>query len=81
VARPEELTAASRARIAQTPAVVAVDTVRTPAARIPKVDEVECVGCNLCWLVCPVEGCITMDRVERGMGAESWEERVRLGRV
>ncbi len=24
----------------------------------------ECVGCNLCWLVCPVEDCITMERVE-----------------
>jgi dihydropyrimidine dehydrogenase (NAD+) subunit PreA len=28
--------------------------------RVPWVDEPECVGCNLCALVCPVEGCITM---------------------
>ncbi len=60
--------------LAQTPAVVAVDTARTPAVRIPKVDEAECVGCNLCWLVCPVEGCITMDRVDTGRAAESWAQ-------
>ncbi len=27
---------------------------------VPFVDESECVGCNLCHLVCPVPGCITM---------------------
>jgi len=75
VRTPEQLLAQSRARIAQTPAVVAVDTAHTPAARIPKVDEQECVGCNLCWLVCPVESCITMDRVDTGRPAESWAQR------
>jgi len=34
----------------------------TPLARVPRVDESECVGCNLCALVCPVEDCITMER-------------------
>ena len=38
----------------------------TPLWRIPRVDEVECVGCNLCWLVCPVEHCITMERIDTG---------------
>ncbi len=75
VGTPEQLVAASRARLAQTPAVVAVDTAHTPVVRIPRVDEPECVGCNLCWLVCPVEGCITMDRVDTGKAAESWAER------
>jgi dihydropyrimidine dehydrogenase (NAD+) subunit PreA len=47
----------------------------TPLARIPRVDVDECVGCNLCSLVCPVDGCITMERVENGLAAESWAER------
>jgi dihydropyrimidine dehydrogenase (NAD+) subunit PreA len=47
----------------------------TPLWRIPRVDEAECVGCNLCWLVCPVEGCITMAEVETGRSKESWAER------
>jgi len=72
---PEKLLAEAHARITQTPPVVALDTGRTPPARIPRVDEQECVGCNLCWLVCPVEGCITMDRVDTGKPPESWEQR------
>jgi dihydropyrimidine dehydrogenase (NAD+) subunit PreA len=47
----------------------------TPLARIPRVDEIECVGCNLCALVCPVDGCITMDRVDNGLPVQSWEQR------
>ncbi len=47
----------------------------TPLARIPRVDEDECVGCNLCNLVCPVEGCITMEEVNLNVPAQSWEQR------
>jgi dihydropyrimidine dehydrogenase (NAD+) subunit PreA len=47
----------------------------TPLDRIPRVDETECVGCNLCALVCPVEDCITMVRVESGASAETWDQR------
>ena len=42
---------------------------RTPLARIPRVDEHHCVGCNLCSLVCPVPECITMERVETDLRA------------
>jgi dihydropyrimidine dehydrogenase (NAD+) subunit PreA len=49
---------------------------KTPAGRIPRVDEVECVGCNLCWLVCPVDGCISMERVDTGKTSETWAQRV-----
>jgi dihydropyrimidine dehydrogenase (NAD+) subunit PreA len=49
---------------------------KTPPERIPRVDEAECVGCNLCWLVCPVEGCITMEEVSSGMPHQSWAQRV-----
>ena len=38
-------------------------------------DEEECVGCNLCSLVCPVESCITMVEVQTGKPKESWEQR------
>jgi dihydropyrimidine dehydrogenase (NAD+) subunit PreA len=48
----------------------------TPLARIPRVDEDECVGCNLCLLVCPVEGCITMEQVDTHLPAQSWEQRM-----
>ena len=47
----------------------------TPLAKIPRVDETECVGCNLCALVCPVDDCITMMRVDNGLPAETWEQR------
>src|SRR6516162_7198351 len=49
----------------------------TPLARIPRVDESECVGCNLCFLVCPVDDCITMIRVDSGVPAETWDERTK----
>jgi dihydropyrimidine dehydrogenase (NAD+) subunit PreA len=53
----------------------------TPIERIPRVDEHHCVGCNLCSLVCPVESCITMERVENGLPAETWEQRTSEGLV
>jgi dihydropyrimidine dehydrogenase (NAD+) subunit PreA len=43
--------------------------------RIPRVDETECVGCNLCSLVCPVDRCITMVERPTGLAAETWAER------
>jgi dihydropyrimidine dehydrogenase (NAD+) subunit PreA len=48
----------------------------TPLQRIPRVDVDECVGCNLCSLVCPVPECITMERVDSGLLPETWAERV-----
>ena len=48
--------------------------------RVPWVDGPECVGCNLCQLVCPVPGCITMDEVQGGR-SETWNDRVREGRA
>jgi dihydropyrimidine dehydrogenase (NAD+) subunit PreA len=47
----------------------------TPLARVPRVDEAECVGCNLCALVCPVEECITMEEIDTGKAFESWAMR------
>ena len=53
----------------------------TPLERIPRVDWDECVGCNLCSLVCPVEDCITMERIENGLPPQTWEERSAAGLV
>ncbi|MEN8240247.1 MAG: hypothetical protein ABFR53_13725, partial [Actinomycetota bacterium] len=33
-----------------------------------------CVGCNLCSLVCPVQGCITMEEREFGQTHMSWNQ-------
>jgi dihydropyrimidine dehydrogenase (NAD+) subunit PreA len=43
------------------------------------VDETECVGCNLCALVCPVEGCISMVERRRAEAADTWNARVARG--
>ena len=47
----------------------------TPQARIPEIIEENCVGCNLCSLVCPVEGCITMERRDKGESSVSWKDK------
>ncbi len=49
----------------------------TALERVPRVDEEHCVGCNLCSLVCPVDECIAMVRVDDGGVVESWEQRSR----
>jgi dihydropyrimidine dehydrogenase (NAD+) subunit PreA len=81
--KPADIERASRARIVNTPvsksAQEALDPANTPPHRIPRVDEEECVGCNLCWLVCPVEGCITMEKIDLGKPSESWEQRCAKG--
>jgi dihydropyrimidine dehydrogenase (NAD+) subunit PreA len=78
---PAAIEAAAHARITVTP-IPRLDAGSsqsgkhsTPLARIPRVDETECVGCNLCSLVCPVDECITMVEVPTGLPPESWEKR------
>ncbi|NQT97840.1 MAG: NAD-dependent dihydropyrimidine dehydrogenase subunit PreA [Candidatus Marinimicrobia bacterium] len=41
---------------------------------VPFVDEDECIGCNLCQLVCPVPGCITMIEQDSKIAAKTWQE-------
>jgi dihydropyrimidine dehydrogenase (NAD+) subunit PreA len=72
---PAQVEASDRQRLTSTP------TGRYPGhptspSRIPRVDEIECVGCNLCALVCPVAGCITMEQISNGLPKQSWEERM-----
>ena len=42
---------------------------------ILKVREEDCVGCNLCSIVCPVEGAIDMVEVQSGLPPMTWNER------
>lgn len=46
--------------------------------RIPTIDEAECIGCNLCSLVCPVDDCITM-QVVNPLPKETWNDRIIKG--
>ena len=85
---PDMVAAESRSRISTTPIPkldldgAGVDgPYRTPLSRIPRVDAEECVGCNLCSLVCPVSECITMERIDTGLPPQTWEERVAAGVV
>ncbi|MCK6457827.1 MAG: NAD-dependent dihydropyrimidine dehydrogenase subunit PreA [Phycisphaerae bacterium] len=37
-----------------------------------------CVGCNMCSLVCPVQGCITMSECDSGLPRMTWNEYQKL---
>lgn len=50
-----------------------------PKSRLPTVIEEDCVGCNLCSLVCPVDGCITMEAVPTGHAPLTWEQYTKNG--
>ncbi len=73
-ARPVHAHAPGKARAPAPPIVGAI-----AGDRVPWIDEPECVGCNLCALVCPVPGCITMEELP-AKAPETWNDRVRAGR-
>ena len=50
------------------------------SSRVPIVDEDECVGCNLCQIVCPVPDCISMVEVDNGFGEASWNDHLQTGK-
>ena len=56
-----------------------IDIERSNGNRKPHVLEEDCVGCNLCAIVCPVEGCITMKDVKTGLKPLTWEEYTAKG--
>ncbi|MEC8223567.1 MAG: 4Fe-4S dicluster-binding protein, partial [SAR324 cluster bacterium] len=45
---------------------------KSNGSRSFEVIDQECVGCNLCMLVCPVDNCITMERVDSGKEYQNW---------
>lgn len=47
---------------------------RVPGRPIPQIKEHECVGCNLCSLVCPVDDCLTMVSVDTKREKMSWSD-------
>ena len=76
--------AESLASIAETPvtrkeraAAFAQGPFATPLERIPRVDETECVGCNLCSWFVRWKDASRWCEVETGLKPETWEERTR----
>lgn len=53
----------------------AIDQIVTAVGgRAYEVIDEECVGCNLCLHVCPVDGCISMEPVDNGKPPITWPE-------
>jgi dihydropyrimidine dehydrogenase (NAD+) subunit PreA len=52
----------------------AIAALRPDGQRRYEVIDAECVGCNLCMHVCPVDGCITMVEQENGLPPITWKE-------
>jgi dihydropyrimidine dehydrogenase (NAD+) subunit PreA len=52
-----------------------IDLVATNGDRPqPTVREQDCVGCRLCYNVCPVEGCTSMVEIDSGQQSVTWDE-------
>src|SRR5215207_7360676 len=41
---------------------------------VARIDHAKCIQCNLCYLVCPVPGCISMVRLDDGSQPLTWRE-------
>ena len=74
------MAAEAKQQLAATTARVAAGETDVTPYHAPWVDETECVGCNLCALVCPVHGCITMLEQRRAKEPDTWHDRIRTGR-
>jgi dihydropyrimidine dehydrogenase (NAD+) subunit PreA len=51
-----------------------IAAMRENGARRYEIIDAECVGCNLCAHVCPVDACITMVEVPTGLKKLTWKE-------
>ena len=52
----------------------AIAALRVDGVRRYEVIDAECVGCNLCAHVCPVDDCITMHRADPGLARLTWAD-------
>ncbi len=52
----------------------AITKAKDNGTRRYEVIDAECVGCNLCQHVCPVEGCISMVEIDNGKGYMNWTQ-------
>jgi dihydropyrimidine dehydrogenase (NAD+) subunit PreA len=46
----------------------------TDSRPFPVIREADCVGCDLCHNVCPVQGCIEMVQVPSGREGTTWRQ-------
>lgn len=74
------MAAEAKRRLEESRAAVAAGTPGAELYHVPWVDETECVGCNLCSFVCPVEHCITMVEQRRDPAPDTWHDRMATGR-
>jgi len=51
-----------------------IDLIAHNGKNQPRVRQTDCVGCALCFLVCPVDQCISMVRKDDGSEAITWNE-------
>ena len=59
--------------------IAKADAPNESGIKIPRILEDQCTGCNLCSLVCPVDGCISMRRVDDGKNPVTWNDYVKSG--
>ncbi len=52
-----------------------------PDDKYPIILEENCVGCNLCSLVCPIDKCIVMLRKDNNTIVETWKQRSLSGKI
>ena len=87
-APPQGIAAEAPRRITKLRSLSSISTALAPygpithrSHRIPRVDEDECVGCNLCWLVCPVETASPWSKSKRSRHRKAGTNASRYGIV
>ncbi len=75
----EDRRAAGHTHFPAVPDRAATAAAAPAGVRVPWVHADECVGCNLCQLVCPVDDCISMVERRRAPEKETWSDVVGRG--